>query len=143
VKAACSKQLNDWGLEYFDLLLIHFPCSLQYVDPAHRYPPEWWGDDGKTVTLGKNEQLYGMRLFVTFSIENVPLQETWKAMEDLVDEGKAKNIGIRSAFPFSSCCVLHELNVHVKVTVPDHCSLTCSNTLVTSHRWFRSNFILT
>jgi len=77
VKAACKKQLEDWGVGYFDLLLVHFPVSLQYVDPGHRYPPAWWGDDGKTVTL-----------------QNTPMQETWRAMEELVDAGAAKSIGI-------------------------------------------------
>jgi len=42
-----KKQLEDWGLDYFDLYLVHFPISLAYVDPSHRYPPEWFGDDGK------------------------------------------------------------------------------------------------
>jgi hypothetical protein len=40
-------QLNLWGLDYFDLFLVHFPIALAYVDPKHRYPPEWWGDDRK------------------------------------------------------------------------------------------------
>jgi D-xylose reductase len=75
-KAIARKQLNDWGLDYFDLFLIHFPISLQYVDPDHRYPPEWFGDDGKVY------------------LQNTPIHETWKAMEDLVDEGLAKNIGV-------------------------------------------------
>jgi len=75
-KAIARKQLQDWGLEYFDLYLIHFPIALQYVDPNHRYPPGWFGDDGKV------------------HLENSPIHETWKAMEDLVDEGLVKNIGI-------------------------------------------------
>lgn len=41
-----KKQLADWGLEYFDLFLIHFPIALKFVDLEHRYPPEWFGDDG-------------------------------------------------------------------------------------------------
>ncbi|KAL0563786.1 hypothetical protein V5O48_018277 [Marasmius crinis-equi] len=77
VKPMAKSQLQLWGIEYFDLYLIHFPVSLAYVDPAHRYPPEWWGDDKKTVTLA-----------------NVPYQETWTAMEELVDDGIAKNIGV-------------------------------------------------
>ncbi|KAJ4485046.1 putative D-xylose reductase [Lentinula edodes] len=80
VNKIAKMQLNLWGLDYFDLFLIHFPIALQYVDPAHRYPPEWWGDDGKSVTL-----------------ERIPLQETWTCMEELVDQGVAKNIGIRYA----------------------------------------------
>ncbi|KAG7099629.1 hypothetical protein E1B28_001457 [Marasmius oreades] len=77
VKPMAEMQLKLWGIDYFDLYLTHFPCSLAYVDPAHRYPPEWWGDDKKTVTLA-----------------NVPYQETWTAMEELVDAGVAKNIGV-------------------------------------------------
>ena len=44
-------QLERWGLHYFDLFLVHFPIALAYVDPVHRYPPEWWADDGKLVNL--------------------------------------------------------------------------------------------
>ncbi|KAI9512515.1 Aldo/keto reductase [Russula earlei] len=69
--------LELWGLNYFDSYLVHFPIALAYVDPAHRYPPEWWGDDGKSVNL-----------------QNTPFQETWGAMEELVDEGLVKNIGV-------------------------------------------------
>ncbi|KAG8954938.1 NAD(P)H-dependent D-xylose reductase (XR) [Tulasnella sp. 424] len=76
VKALAKKQLADWGLDYFDLYLIHFPIALEYVDPAHRYPPEWFGDDGKVY------------------LQNTPIRETWEAMEELVDEGLARDIGV-------------------------------------------------
>jgi len=71
-----KKQLADWGLEYFDLFLIHFPISLEYVDPAHRYPCEWFGDDGKV------------------HLSDVPYQATWATLEEFVDQGLTKNIGI-------------------------------------------------
>ncbi|KAJ6621213.1 Aldo/keto reductase [Mycena sp. CBHHK59/15] len=77
VKALATKQLGLWGLEYFDLFLVHFPIALKYVDPEERYPPEWFGADGKTVYL-----------------QDTPMQETWTVMEELVDAGQAKNIGI-------------------------------------------------
>ncbi|KAJ7293729.1 NADP-dependent oxidoreductase domain-containing protein [Mycena rebaudengoi] len=77
VKDITKKQLGLWGLDYFDLFLVHFPVSLKYVDPAERYPPEWWAADGKTVNL-----------------QDTPFQETWTEMEALVDDGYAKNIGI-------------------------------------------------
>jgi len=77
VKTLATKQLGLWGLDYFDLFLIHFPIALKYVDPAERYPPEWFGADGKTVTL-----------------QDTPMQETYHAMEELVDAGLTKNIGI-------------------------------------------------
>ncbi|KIY51302.1 Aldo/keto reductase [Fistulina hepatica ATCC 64428] len=77
VHEAARMQLQHWGLEYFDLLLVHFPIALQYVDPKHRYPPAWWDD---------NKQLLPM--------EKTPMQATWKAYEELVDQGLVKNIGI-------------------------------------------------
>jgi len=39
VAAACRKSLEDMGLEYFDLYLIHFPVSLKFVPFELRYPP--------------------------------------------------------------------------------------------------------
>ncbi|KAJ6540788.1 Aldo keto reductase [Mycena vulgaris] len=76
VKTLAKKQLANWGIDYFDLFLIHFPIALKYVDPAERYPPEWFGADGKV------------------HLQNTPMQETWAAMEELVDAGLVKNIGI-------------------------------------------------
>ncbi|KUL86258.1 hypothetical protein ZTR_08370 [Talaromyces verruculosus] len=75
VEPIARKQLEDLGLEYFDLYLIHFPVALKWVDPAVRYPPGW-DADGK----------------VTFS--NATIQETWQAMESLVDKKLARSIGI-------------------------------------------------
>ncbi|KZW00457.1 putative D-xylose reductase [Exidia glandulosa HHB12029] len=77
VAKLARKQLADWQLEYFDLFLIHFPISLKYVDPETRYPPEWFYDGKSQVEL-----------------QNTPYEETYHAMETLVDEGLAKNIGI-------------------------------------------------
>lgn len=39
VPLACQKSLDDFGLEYFDLYLIHFPVSLKFVPFDVRYPP--------------------------------------------------------------------------------------------------------
>ncbi|MCJ1468706.1 NAD(P)H-dependent D-xylose reductase (XR) [Pseudocyphellaria aurata] len=72
----CKKQLEDWGIDYFDLYIVHFPISLKYVDPSVRYPPGFTYDGDKVVP-GK-----------------ATIQETWTAMEALVDEGLAKSIGI-------------------------------------------------
>ncbi|KAF7307049.1 Aldo-ket-red domain-containing protein [Mycena indigotica] len=77
VKPIAQMQLGLWGIEYFDLFLVHFPIALQYVDPAERYPPEWQDAAKKVVTL-----------------QGTPIQETWQSMEELVDVGIAKNIGI-------------------------------------------------
>jgi len=85
VKKLADHQLKLWGIDYFDLFLIHFPIALKYVDPDHRYPPEWFGDDGKVY------------------LQNTPIQETWQAMEELHDAGLAKNIGISN---FSGSLIL-------------------------------------
>lgn len=76
VEPICKKQLQDWGIEYFDLYIVHFPISLKYVDPKDRYPPGFTYD-GKNVVPG-----------------NATIQETWTAMEKLVGNGLAKSIGI-------------------------------------------------
>ncbi|MCJ1325169.1 NAD(P)H-dependent D-xylose reductase (XR) [Thelotrema lepadinum] len=76
VEPICKKQLQDWGIDYFDLYIVHFPISLKYVDPSVRYPPGFTYDD-KNVVPG-----------------NATIQETWSAMETLVEKGLTKSIGI-------------------------------------------------
>ncbi|KAG9533000.1 Aldo/keto reductase, partial [Aureobasidium melanogenum] len=76
VKPIAKKQLADLGIDYFDLYIIHFPVALKYVDPSVRYPPGWTDENDK------------------ISFSKTPLSETYKAMEELVDEGLAKSIGI-------------------------------------------------
>lgn len=77
VEPIVRKQLADWGIDYFDLYLIHFPVALEYVDPSVRYPPGWHYDGKSEIRPSK-----------------ATIQETWTAMEGLVDKGLAKSIGI-------------------------------------------------
>jgi D-xylose reductase len=77
VEPIARRQLADWGLEYFDLFYIHFPVALKYVDPAVRYPPGWAYD-------GKED----------YQTSNATIQETWQAMESLVEKNLTKSIGI-------------------------------------------------
>ncbi|KAI4235024.1 MAG: hypothetical protein L6R40_006570 [Gallowayella cf. fulva] len=72
----CKKQLQDWGIDYFDLYIMHFPIALKYVDPSVKYPPGF-SDENGNVTPGK-----------------ASIQETWTAMEDLVEKGLCRSIGI-------------------------------------------------
>jgi D-xylose reductase len=76
VRRFAEKGLADWGLEYFDLFLIHFPISLQNVAIEKKYPAEWQGLDGNV------------------NLDKIPIQETYQALEELVDAGLAKNIGV-------------------------------------------------
>jgi len=44
VKMAVKKSLEDLGLEYLDLYLIHFPIAQKFVPIETRYPPVWIHD---------------------------------------------------------------------------------------------------
>lgn len=56
VKAACLKSMQDLGVEYLDLYLIHFPIALKYVPVETRYPPEWVYDpSAKDATMIEDE----------------------------------------------------------------------------------------
>ena len=80
VTAACRKSLDDLGIDYFDLYLVHFPIALRFVDFADRYPPEWIFDPSAAEPRMERD--------------NVALSETWGGMENLVDQGFAREIGV-------------------------------------------------
>ncbi|KAF5519239.1 NAD(P)H-dependent D-xylose reductase XYR1 [Colletotrichum aenigma] len=77
VEPIVRKQLADWGIDYFDLYLIHFPVALEYVDPSVRYPPGWHYDGKSEIRPSK-----------------ASIQETWTAMESLAASGLSKSIGV-------------------------------------------------
>lgn len=71
VEKACQKTLDDLGLEYLDLYLVHWGIAFEPSD----------GDpepirDGQVVTQG------------------VSTRETWEAMEKLVEKGFVRSIGV-------------------------------------------------
>ncbi len=80
VALACQKSLDDLGLDYLDLYMIHFPIALDFVPIEERYPPEWLHDPAADEPVMKPAR--------------VPLHETWGAMEKLVDGGQARRIGV-------------------------------------------------
>ena len=79
VRPACERTLKDLGLDYIDLYLIHFPISLQFVSFKDQYPPGW------IINSKKNNIM---------KIDPVPLSETWQGMEELVQAGLVRHIGI-------------------------------------------------
>lgn len=76
VRAACEKTLSDLGVGQLDLYLIHFPIALEFVPFDKMYPPGW--------TAGGE----------AMSPIPVPYSDTWRAMEELVDAGLTKRIGV-------------------------------------------------
>jgi diketogulonate reductase-like aldo/keto reductase len=76
VRAACEKALSDLGVGQLDLYLIHFPIALEFVPFDKMYPPGW--------TAGGE----------AMSPIPVPYSDTWRAMEELVDAGLTKRIGV-------------------------------------------------
>ena len=80
VRAACERSLSDLQLDELDLYLVHFPIALAFVPFEHRYPPEWLHDP--------NAAQPAMRPI------KVPYCETWGAMEELVQTGLVKRIGV-------------------------------------------------
>ena len=70
VVGALKQTLSDLQLEYLDLFMIHWPIVFRH--DVHR--PASGAD------------------FV--SLEEVPLTETWKALESCVDAGLCRNIGV-------------------------------------------------
>lgn len=77
---AIEKTLDDLGLEYLDLYLIHFPIALKFVPFEKRYPPEWFHDPDAESPVMESD--------------SVPLAETWHAMERMADGGLCRDIGV-------------------------------------------------
>lgn len=80
VKLAVQKTLDDLGLDYLDLYLIHFPIAIEYVPIEERYPAGWFFDPDSNDPKMK--------------FAKVPLAVTWRAMEALVEDGLVKQIGV-------------------------------------------------
>jgi len=97
VEAAFRRSLNDLGLEYMDLYLIHFPISLKFVPFEKRYPPGWTFDPDSSDPK--------------MEMESVSTRETWEAMEALVAGGCCRNIGVANF----NCQHLRDLLSYAKI----------------------------
>ncbi|APZ95541.1 2,5-diketo-D-gluconic acid reductase A [Fuerstiella marisgermanici] len=80
VHQACQRSLDDLGLDYLDLYLIHFPIAQRFVPFEKNYPPGWFFDPDATNPVVEEAR--------------VPMHETWQAMEELATSGLVRNIGI-------------------------------------------------
>jgi D-xylose reductase len=80
VRPAVERSLADLQLEYLDLYLIHFPIASKFVPFEERYPPEWLFDPNAAEPK--------------IEVDNVPISETWGAMEEVVAAGLIRDIGV-------------------------------------------------
>eukprot|EP00301_Raphidiophrys_heterophryoidea_P000586 c10296_g1_i2.p1 GENE.c10296_g1_i2~~c10296_g1_i2.p1 ORF type:complete len:291 (+),score=62.84 c10296_g1_i2:27-899(+) len=77
VLPACKKTLADLGLEYLDLYLIHWPISFENANPP-----------------GEFAVLFPKHPDGTMRYASVAIEDTWHAMEQLVEQGLVKAIGL-------------------------------------------------
>jgi len=97
VRPALERSLSDLKLDYLDLYLVHFPIATKYVPFEDRYPPEWFFDPN-----AGNPKMEPV---------NVPIRETWEAMEELHRSGLVKNIGICNF----GCSLIRDLLSHATI----------------------------
>ncbi|WP_437231209.1 aldo/keto reductase [Planctomicrobium sp. SH661] len=80
VLPAVKRTLQDLKLDELDLYMMHFPIALQFVPIEQRYPAGWLFDpDSLTPSMLPDQ---------------VPLSETWEAMEELVTAGLVRDLGV-------------------------------------------------
>ena len=80
VRPALERTLSDLQLDELDLYHIHFPIPLAYIPFEQRYPPGWFFDPDAAAPSMKPD--------------SVPYADVWGAMEELVDAGLVKRIGV-------------------------------------------------
>ena len=77
VRQACKNTLKNLGLTYLDMYLVHWPMAWEYtgVECEPLIPVDAAGR-------------------VRMSTSGCSIQDTWRAMEKLVDDGLVKSIGV-------------------------------------------------
>ncbi|KAG7108191.1 hypothetical protein HYQ44_012665 [Verticillium longisporum] len=105
-----NEELRAWGLDHLDLYLIHFPIATQWVDPSVSRFPSWHADAAKTRLHPR---------------ARVPLADTWRALEALVDApgvraGPLRSIGVSNFDAQLLCDLLAYARVPPAVLQVEH-----------------------
>src|ERR1700761_2433454 len=129
-------QLELWGLEYFDLFLVHFPVALAYVDPKHRYPPEWWGDDKKSVNLRMKQVSAFLRAMLICDIRENPIPGDVDCHGRAGRRRTSKEYRRQVSFRLSS---RHSLTRSYQATLGEAYLSTCSAMPALSPKCYRLN----
>ncbi|XP_043518382.1 1,5-anhydro-D-fructose reductase-like isoform X1 [Frieseomelitta varia] len=87
VVPACKKSLENFGFDYIDLYLVHWPVAFNKTDKMDLWPVD-----------EKGNPMYG----------NVDLLDTWRGMEECIKLGLTKSIGLSN---FNSQQIDHILSV--------------------------------
>ncbi|HEX8615942.1 MAG TPA: aldo/keto reductase [Thermoanaerobaculia bacterium] len=85
LRRACADSLQRLGVEAFDLYLLHAPDALQHVAPLE-----------EPQTIGWDEF---QRRALPAVTDDVPLRETWEAMQALRAAGLTAEIGVSNFTP--------------------------------------------
>jgi alcohol dehydrogenase (NADP+) len=88
VETACKKTLSDLHLEHLDLYLMHW--SVAFANTGEQEPK---GSSGQVL------------------MQDISVRQTWEAMENLVNKGLVKSIGVANF----SCVMLHDLLTYAKI----------------------------
>ena len=83
---ACERSLGIMGLEYLDAYMIHSPQSLRHTGPLD-FPP----GSGREAVVAMAYPATDAGVLDTIDI---PVSETWRALEALYDRGLVRHLGL-------------------------------------------------
>lgn len=91
LRQACEGSLLRLGLDAFDLYLLHAPEAWKHRGPLGELEEMGW-EELERRALPRDEQ-------GNLEVDEVPLAETWEAMQNLARRGLAAHIGVSNFGP--------------------------------------------